>query len=74
MLGGVPSGHMYINRIGLVSEGGTWVGQRVDFGYVNKLSLVVRNSTNSTSVMIELHVVVVVATEKNRPAGVRCAR
>lgn len=24
--GGVPSGHMYINRIGLDSEGGTWVG------------------------------------------------
>lgn len=31
MLGGFPSGHIYINRIGLDSEGGTWVGQRVDF-------------------------------------------
>lgn len=29
--GGVPSGHIYINRIGLDSEGGTWVGQRLDF-------------------------------------------
>lgn len=33
MLGGVSfRSYIYINRIGLDSEGGTWVGQRVDFG------------------------------------------
>lgn len=36
---------------------------------MNKTSLVVRTSTNSTSAMIELHVVVVVDTEKIRRGG-----
>lgn len=36
---------------------------------MNKFSLVVRTSTNSTSAMIELHVVVVVDTEKIRRGG-----
>lgn len=43
---------------------------------MNICSLVVRNSTDSTCAMTELHVVVVVVvdTEKIRGAGVRCAR